>query len=415
MDLGSGPANNSPVIQADPNQARFVAMAHRLDAPDFGCGLSLSGDGGRRWAPARPIAALPPGAEKCYAPEVGFDGAGTLYYLFVGLAGAGNEPMGAFLTTSKDRGRSFAAPHRVLGPLNFGVRMAIDATMGQMGRLHLVWLHATSDPPLGGFGSPPNPILAAHSDDGGRSFSEPVQVSDGGREKVTAPALALGPGRAVHVGYYDLGDDARDYHGLEGPVWEGRWALVVSSSFDGGGRFGPGVVAEEAVVPFERVMLVFTMAPPALVAEDRRVCVGWADSRLGDADAWVRCSPDAGRTWNRPHRINDDARANTRAQYLPRLAMAANGRLDAIFLDRRGDADNVRNDVFYTYSTNDGRSFAPNLKLTQEPSNSQVGPSYANVSSRGLVEIGSRLGLMSTPSRVVAAWPDTRNSRPRTT
>lgn len=152
MDLRLAPANNSPLLVEDPTEPRFVVMANRVDAPVFSCGLQVSGDAGRRWRSANPVPALPPGAERCYAPEVAFDREGVLYYLFIGLHGAGNEPMGAFLTTSRDRALTFSVPRRVLGPFNFGVRMAIDRTLGTSGRIHLTWLHATSDPPTGGLG-----------------------------------------------------------------------------------------------------------------------------------------------------------------------------------------------------------------------------------------------------------------------
>jgi len=45
-----------------------------------------------------------------------------------------------------------------------------------------------------------------------------VQVNAVQRELVVAPSLRLGPDHTVLVGFYDLGDDAVDYRGLEGPV-----------------------------------------------------------------------------------------------------------------------------------------------------------------------------------------------------
>ncbi|MGH8575129.1 MAG: sialidase family protein, partial [Gammaproteobacteria bacterium] len=163
-DLGKPRAQNSPVLAADPTNPRFVALANRLDAPGFGCALQVSGDAGRGWQPTNPVPDLPPGAERCYAPEIAFDRGGTLYYLFLGLRGRGNTPIGAFLTTSDDRGQSFSTPRRLLGPGNYQVRMALDPTMGEQGRIHLVWLHLSEDAPTGGLPPPPNPILSAYSD-----------------------------------------------------------------------------------------------------------------------------------------------------------------------------------------------------------------------------------------------------------
>lgn len=413
MDRTLEPANNSPVLVPDPSEPRFVALANRLDAPRFSCALQLSGDGGRSWAPADPVARLPRGAHSCYAPEVAFDRSGVLYYLFVGLAGRGNEPIGAFLTTSTDRGRTFTRPRRVLGPLNFSVRMAIDPGIGRSGRIHLVWLKATSDPPLGGFGQPPNPILAAHSDDGGRSFSKPVQVNDAKRQRVVAPTLVLGGDHAVHVAYYDLRGDAIDYQGLEGPVWKGKWSLVMASSFDRGRSFGTfreGVVDDE-IVPPERVMLIFTMAPGALVAQGERVCAAWTDAREGDRDVLSRCSEDEGRSWEPARRVNDDRVGNGVSQYLPRLAIAPDGRLDAVFYDRRLYRGNIGTDVFYTFSS-DGERFARNVRLSGDTFDPRIGQQYGVASAQGKFEFGSRLGLLAGNDGAVAAWADTRNSLP---
>ena len=415
MDQRLAPSNNSPVIVEDPTNDRFVAMANRLDAPDFSCALQLSGDGGRTWAPAQPITALPQGADKCYAPEAAFDRDGDLYYLFVGLAGPGNEPMGAFLTVSSDRGATFTPPRQVLGPLNFGVRMAIDQGLGAHGRIHLLWLHASSDPPLGGMPDGPNPILTAYSDDEGETFSEPIQVSDPARSRVVAPALALGPDRNVYVAYLDLVDDARDYKGLEGPVWEGTWTLLLARSTNGGRSFSPAVVVDDAIVPYERVMLVFTMPPPSVVASSSRVCAAWTDARNGDPDVLVQCLRPGEGPRSEPLRVNDDPVGNGHHQYLPRLSLSPDGRLDAVFLDRRSNPQNVVNDVFYSYSSDGGRRFAPNVKLTSDGSDARIGQQYVGEAAKGQVEWGARLGLLSKPGRVVAAWPDSRNSRPNTT
>jgi len=414
MNIGFGPANNSPQPVADPDEPDFVVAASRLDAPDFSCALQVSSDGGRGWITVNPVPELPKGAEKCYAPEVAFDGDGVLHYLFVGLGGRGNEARGAFLTSSTDRGQHFTKPRRVLGPFNFGVRMAIDRDKGSRGRIHLAWLHSSDDPPLGGFGPPPNPIMTAYSDDGGRTFSKPLQVSDPARKFVVAPALAVGPDDAVHVGYYDLQKDAIDYYGVAGPAWDGNWSLVVSSSFDGGRRFSRGVTVDDRIRPSRRVMLIFTMPPASIAAGSERVCAAWTDARRGDDDALARCSGSEGRRWGDLRRLNDDRVGNGRSQYLPRLSISPGGRIDALFLDRRRDPNNNFYDAYYTYSTDAGDTFARNVRLTRYGSDSRIGQQYAVPSAKGQFEFGSRLGLLSRGSSVVAMWPDTHNSSPLT-
>ncbi|MGH9070276.1 MAG: sialidase family protein, partial [Acidimicrobiales bacterium] len=338
QNLQHGQANNSPEIVADPKDPKFVALASRIDGPTFSCALQVSVDGGRIWAPARPVPVLPAGAQRCYAPQIAFDATGRLYYLFAGLAGRGNAPMGVFLTTSSDYGHSFTKLLRVLGGQNYMTSMAIDATMGSHGRLHLVWVHSSTTAPLGGFTPSDNPILASYSDDGGKTFSTPVRVSDPTRQRVVAPVMVLGPNHSVDVVYYDLGNDARDYQGLAGPTWTGTWSLVSSHSSDGGKSFGAGTVVDSQVVPPDRVMLIYTMPPPALAIDHQgRLFVAWTDARHGSADILFRRSTDTRRTWTSPLRLNDDPVGDGATQYLPQLSVSPNGRIDAVFLDRRND------------------------------------------------------------------------------
>ncbi|MFP5316872.1 MAG: sialidase family protein [Acidimicrobiia bacterium] len=407
-DLRAPASYNSPMLVADPTEPRFVVLAHRQDAPEFGCGLQASGDGGRSFVPADPVPRVPEGADRCYAPEVGFDSQGRLYYLFVALAGEGNNPVGVYLTSSTDRARTFEPPRRILGPSHYQVRMALDGR----DRMHLVWLKAFSDAALGGLTPDPNPLFTAYSDDGGRTFSSPVQVSDPHRARAVAPALVVGADSAVHVAYYDLQDDARDYQGLEGPPFDGTWSVVVTSSADRGRTYGPGVAVDEQIVPPGRVMLIYTMAPPSAAADGRGgVFVAWTDARNGDPDVYLSRSADGGRTFDPPRRVNDDPLGNGRDQYLPRLGVAPGGdRLDVLFLDRRNDADNVRNEAWLAWSTDGARSFVANVPVSSDRSDTRVGQRYLVPSAAGLYEIGGRLGLLSRKSSAVAAWPDTRNA-----
>lgn len=411
-DLRATRASNSPMLVADPVHSKRLMIANRLDAPDFSCALQLSGDEGRSWTSTRPVPKLPVGAEKCYAAEVAFDRSGLIYFLFIGLHGEGNSPMGTFIATSADGGKTFGPPHPALGPERYQVHMVIDPTIGRHGRLHLVWLEASTAAPLGGLPSPPNPIMSAHSDDGGTTFSSPVQVSDPARRLSVAPSVVLGPGHSVYVIYYDLGNDTRDYQGLEGPVWDGRWSLVLARSSDAGSHFESMGVVDDQLVPAQRIMLIYTM-PPASMAVDAasRIFVAWDDARNGDRDAFVRRSLDGGRTWEQLERINDDQIGNGRTQYMPHIALAPTQRLDIIFYDRRNDPEDERNDVYYAFSTDGGVTFGQNVKLTSQSSPSRSGQRYPIPSAHGLVEFGSRLALLGGSTKVIAAWTDSRNSR----
>jgi hypothetical protein len=157
------------------------------------------------------------------------------------------------------------------------------------------------------------------------------------------------------------------------------------------------------------------MPPPSLATDgEGRLYLSWWDSRQGDPDVFLARSADGGRSWEPPRRLNDDPAGSGADQYLPRVSVAPGGRVDAVFLDRRLDPGNVRYDVFYTYSTDGGGTFAPNLRVTTASSDSRIGQSYAIPSAQGLTDIGSRLALLSRPADALAAWPDTRFSGPFT-
>lgn len=71
--------------------------------------------------------------------------------------------------------------------------------------------------------------------------------------------------------------------------------------------------------------------------------------------------------------------------------------------------------MLFTFSTDGGRTFQPNLKLSRENFDSRIGQQYGVPSAVGKVEFGSRLALVSADNHALAAWADTRNSQPAAT
>ncbi len=401
-------AYNSPVLAVDPTDSRFVVLANRLDAPGPGCALHLSGDGGRGWVPAAPVAAMPAGTKRCYAPQVAFDGHGLLYFVFAGLAGEDGGSSGVFLMTSADRGRTFSAPRRLLGPGGVDARVAIDPAVGIGGRLHVVWLQVGAAP-AGDPSAPHDSVLVAYSDDGGRTLSAPVRVGRSGRS-VVAPALALGPRHAVYLAYWDRGLVRRGGGDPQAAAQQ-TWSVVVASSIDAGVHFGPATVVDADVVAVEAAGRVSSVAAPALAAGGPgQLVAAWADARDGDVDVLVRRSGDGGAHWSGARRLSGDRAASGGDQYLPHLSVARDGRLDAVFYDRRRDPANVLTDVSYAYSSDGGRSFAAATRLTARGSDARIGPRRPGPAGAGTVGFGTELALVSEGPRVVAAWTDTRNT-----
>ncbi len=397
-------AHNSPTLARDPVHPSDLVVSSRVDSPQFSCALDVSADGGKDWSQS-PIP-VPAGEQpKCYAPDVAFGADGTMYLSFVTLKGAANVPDAAWLARSSDAGRTLSAPSRVLGPLAFQVRLVADPVVP--GRLYLSWLQVDGVG-LFEFTHPSNPVMFSRSDDGGARWTVPVRVSSPSRARVLAPSLALGPAGLVYALYLDLGGDSLDYAGAHGgrggPAYAGRFSLVVARSRDGGHSWAESVV-DDRVTPIAR-FLVFLPQFPAL-AVDRssgRVYVGYQDARFGDPDVLVWRLPNGAAHWSGPVRVNDTPRHDGTAQYLPRLAVAPDGRVDVLYYDRRADPRNIRNEVSLQSSLDGGQTFGPRLRVSDQSFDSQIGFG----SERGLPDLGSRLGLLSSDSQALAVWSDTR-------
>lgn len=394
-------AFNSPAVAVDPTDARTLVVSARKDRPNFSATVQVSRDAGATWVEAPLV--VPEGRDRPFAPDVAFDADGRLYVAFVTLEGEGNNPGAVWIESSTDRGATFSPPVQVAGPHAYQVRLAVNP---RSGALHLTWVQSTAEATsrLNALGNPPNPVVMVTSEDRGTTFGSPVQVSEPTRLRVGAATPVVADDDRVHVLYEDFGDDERDFGGLEGPVYDGLFSLILATSSDGGKTFGQGVVVEPAVVPTER-FLVYLPKFPSIALDADRIYVAWADGRSGDGDSdvFLRRSDDGGRTFTSPRRVTDDDESR-QDQLLPRVGVSSDGRVDVLYLDRRADGNNILATATLATSFDGGDSFTT-VVVSDSSFDSRVGPG----SERGAGDLGSRLALVSRPATVHAVWTDTRN------
>ncbi len=131
-----------------------------------------------------------------------------------------------------------------------------------------------------------------------------------------------------------------------------------------------------------------------------------------NTDIEVRYSDDNGATWSAPVRVNDDATANS--QFLPKISLdPTTGNVAVIWYDSRqdlgtggpGDTNGVPNDdaqVWGAFSTDGGRTFTPNTKISAGTSNS---PDSGNG-----IDYGDYTGLSFFGGVAHPAWSDNSNS-----
>lgn len=399
-------AHNSPAVARNPENPANLVVADRVDSPQYSCALHVSLDSGASWE-ERTIP-FPGGEElpaRCFAPDVVFDADGTMYLSFVTLKGEGNSPNAAWTTSSTDGGLTMAAPVQSLGPLSFQVRLLADAN--RPGDLYLTWLQADAVAFVA-FPNPTNPVRFKRSADGGLTWTEPRDVSSSGRQRVVAPSPAQGRENELFVLFLELLDDRLDYQGAHewkgGDPYVGPWRLVLSRSVDRGRTWQESVV-EEKLIPTQRMLVFLAQSPSVAVDRARgRVFVAYQDGRTGDADVLLWASTNWGVTFAPPRRVNDTTRRDGTSQYLPKLAVAPNGRLDVVYYDRRRDPKNINNEVSLQSSFDGGTTFGARTLLSSTAFDSRVGFG----GSRGMPDLGSRLGLVAGDDRVFALWSDTR-------
>ena len=144
-------------------------------------------------------------------------------------------------------------------------------------------------------------------------------------------------------------------------------------------------------------------------------------------DVMFARSTNDGQTFSAPQRINDDPINHNKWHIFGTPSVAPNGRIDIVWLDSRNAANNIDMQLFYSYSTDGGVTWAPNVAVSDSfnpqagyPSNNKIGDYITVVSDNtgGNVAYAATFNVNPMPlagtnktsitcecSRVVAALP----------
>jgi hypothetical protein len=75
-------------------------------------------------------------------------------------------------------------------------------------------------------------------------------------------------------------------------------------------------------------------------------------------------STDGGQTFSAPRRINDDPVNPSKWHWFGTLSVAPNGRIDSVWYDTRNAANNTDSQLFYSFSTDGGLTWAANVAVS---------------------------------------------------
>ncbi|MEX2291862.1 MAG: sialidase family protein [Mycobacteriales bacterium] len=417
-------AHSSPQMAMNPTNGELVIVSSEVRT-DFGCLVHLSTDGGRTWSQGG-VPMLEPWTE-CSGKAINgpyataaFDQAGVLYVAFYAndpkYAAAANLPIHIFLARSTDGGRTFEtnfvyrAPEPVVENegLHNNDRPMVAVDQQDSENVYVSWMGR------GAKGQKGTKALVAASSDGGRTFQEPVDVTDERGGYQARPAVT--PDGTLHV-IYPIGLDARP-EGVE--AMEVVRTVYHRASKDNGATWSTPVEVDEGNAGFfggRKYLLVADQEGGALHAVWSASEVPLFDPNEQDVDVFLRSSRDGGQTWEERVTVNDDADRDLVNHYDPGIAIAPDGRIDIAWYDFRNSPYPERfpaafsapfnhdgyQDVYYTWSIDGGRSFAPNLRVTDRIINREIGVWSNNVHSH------MNVAMASTNDATYFAWQDSRN------
>lgn len=405
-------AYQSPSLLVDPHNPSTV-VAGGIDMSTSTCHLFRSRDAGSSWTKLdeSPSPDEQPlcfeGAIYGYLNETplawGSDG-GLLYWALTGL-NPQRDPAAdvrVLVSRSTDLGDTWtsAVVDEGLPAGEYDRRsrpvtaLAVDDESGTEDIVYVGWETYPS-------GAPRTPKVAV-SIDGGETFSQARRPFDdetserfggsGGLQGLP-PQLAVSDDGTLYVLFPGQagGDEGVD---------EVPNRLLLARSDDRGETF---TVTEVAQVLDANVGPSFVWSPHG--GEDGTLHIVYEDRReqpLGDRDIYYQRSTDGGETFSEPEKLNDDDPSQLYSQVNPNISLAPDGRVDVAWWDWRDGAALYGNDVYHTYSSDNGDSWARNARVTDQSIDRRIGYWGNNADMR------SRPGIASTNEIAVLAWSDTR-------
>ena len=204
------------------------------------------------------------------------------------------------------------------------------------------------------------PLWFSRSTDGGRSFLPPQRVAAGGKP-ARAPSLALGPDRTVYLAWTTGEDDGADIH--------------LAKSTDGGASFG----RPQLIAPSKN----YSDAPKLAVGPGAILHLVYAESSGGPfAGYQVRYtrSADGGRSFDAPREISTPMPGSFVSAAFPAMGVDAHGRVYVLW-ELYADMRQPPRGLGLAVSVDGGRSFS---KPGLVPDSADPGGGF-NGSSQGLL------------------------------
>lgn len=363
-----GDAANEPSLAVDPTDPRRMAAGWRqfdtITSSFRQAGVAYSTDAGRTWKN------LPPLEAGIFRSDPILRWEPTGEKVFYNSLRVVNNILSVWYFVSSDGGQTWAPPYQIAG--GDKVWFTIDSTSSP-GRLnHYTAWNVASNPTPG--------FTFARSINAGASYQAPLALPGG---PPIFGTLDVGPAGPLYIAGTNSGGPGLSV-ARSSNVSNNAATPTFSSSVP---NMGGDLSLNPAINPAG-------LAGQLICAVDRSggpgngfvyVC-GSIDPDVGTDPLEARFirSIDAGVTWQPFVRVNDDPTNNNAFQWFTTMSVAPNGRIDIIYNDTRDDAPNNRlTRTYYTFSTDQGQTFAPSQPLTVQwnplvgfPQQNKIGDYY---------------------------------------
>lgn len=407
---------SEPYMLVDPDNPKVI-MASAVEMRTGVCYLMRSTDAGKSYQ----ILSALPGTQsypQCFTVNGGttqtpmaWGRNHTLYYALLGYdqadGGDGRRGnMSVLLAKSTDLGNTFTT---TIVDNNRGktgdnitqdspvATVAVDTHSGSQDIVYVAWNQS-----LPKSSNPNSPTLVATSTNGGQSFGTPVDLNNFYKETYTdtdgtkydytfgTPYLAVGRTGTVYV----LASKSVSFNVMTFPPLN----LLVGSSTDHGKTWNAhqfDTASSDLSQPEFALSTTGGTDNLAVVYQDKL-----GTQAQGNEDIYFQHSTNGGQTWSSPVRLNDDDPSLQNEHNFPDTSIAPNGRIDVVWYDYRNGFNNS-DDVYYTYSTDGGATFANDIRVTDQTINRSVGPNTN-------FDIRIEPGVASTNDYAAIGWTDTR-------
>lgn len=396
------PPNNEPSVAVNPLDEKVVVSTYLADFVPLG--LSRSKDGGKTFT--NRILPIPKGFDVASDPIVdsGFpiENSGKGFFLLGGLTYKGSGLDGSiFVQRSVDNGKTFSSPiivNRGFGEKIFNDKpiVAVDKSLASpyIGNAYISYTRFFDD----GRGSV---IFFQRSTDGGKTWSTPVQISDVkvGFPFVQGASIGVSLTGEVYVAWIDFENHNSSFN--------------VRRSVNGGVTFGPTVsvaTIDPIIDPLPVPGWDFRVLTFANVRADtsgnfpNTVYAVWDDKRSGSTNILLSRSTDNGTTWSAPIQVNDSSIGTE--NFFSAVAVSPDtGDVNVIYYTNR--LSKRRIDVFLAKSTDGGRTFERNIRVTDKSFDPNADPTFGTPSRF----IGDYISTAFKGKGDFSVWTDTRTGR----